>query len=145
VAFSYIPHSDWEVLRSVKWLYLLKGVLCCHNSCAIFKPLHCISVQSAIPNQHVSLSTRRELRQKYLEIMVSFHCVLLVFIARPAGWPKPAKINYVHYDRDFVEAISFAFNPPPPGAPTRRIVVKPCTDRKLKNVLVLHFASSAEL
>ena len=98
-----------KCIRSVKGLCLLKGVLCCHNSCAILKPLHCILVQSARPNQYFSLSTRRELRQTYLEIMVSFQCVLLVFRARPPRWPNPAKINYVHYDRDFVEAISFAF------------------------------------
>ena len=52
--------------------------------------------------------------------MVSFHCVLLVFIARPVRWPNPAKINYVHYDRDFVEAISFSFDPPP----------RACTDQE---------------
>jgi len=121
-----------KCMSSVKWLCLLKGVLCCHNSCAIFKPLHCILVQSARPNQYVSLSTQKELRQKYLKIMVSFHCVLLVFIARPARWPNSAKINYVHYDRDFVEAISFVFDSPPPRAPTRRTYVKPCMERKRK-------------
>jgi hypothetical protein len=74
-------------------------------------------MQSARLNQHISLSTQRELRQKYREIMVSFRCVILVFIARPARWPNPAKINYVHYDQDFVEAISFAFDTPPPSHP----------------------------
>jgi hypothetical protein len=80
-------------VHSVKWIYLLNGILCWCNSRTVYKPVHCKSVADVgvgpqhfasrkIITRHFSVRIQEHQRQKDVELVVPGHRVFMVLIGK---------------------------------------------------------------
>lgn len=118
----YTVTRKW--IRSVKWLCLLKGVLCCHNSCAILKPLHCSLVQSARPNQHVSWKYSKGTTAKVSGNYGFLSLRAVGFHSEASSLAQPCKNKLRALWSGLRRGYFFRFRPPTPTPPHA------CTDQE---------------
>ena len=106
-------HGNVKYVHKDTWLYLLNRMLHCYNSCTTLKPRYHYLVSdfnigpkilhTLLPpeKQTKHLRSQDEEWQTFLECVVPFHQVFLVFISRHPLWPIPTQRNHMKKHKDF--------------------------------------------